>query len=299
MHVRNEQWILECALPAALRFVDEIVVLDHESTDRTPRIIDRVDRDHPGRVHRAEWTGRHYNEMGIRQRSLEAGREAGGTHFFWIDADEIVTANLIEPIRTWIADLAPGERLELPWLAMWASLDRFRDDDSVWTNNFKAFAFADHPDLCYRSQRDGYDMHQQTPNGVRSRPIRRPLADQSRGGVMHLQFANRRRLIAKHAWYKMSETVRFPGRKPAAQIDATYNQALDETGLRLADTPPEWWGAYDDLRGLISMDDQPWHELEVLRFWQEQGHEAFAGLNLWGLPQRLASESNGGEEAAA
>ena len=65
MHVRDEQWVLGAALPAALRFVDEIVVLDHDSTDRTPAIVDRAAREHPGRVHRARWTGRH---VGRRRR---------------------------------------------------------------------------------------------------------------------------------------------------------------------------------------------------------------------------------------
>ncbi len=289
MHVRNEQWILDASLPAALRFVDEIVVLDHDSTDETPHIIDRVGRDHPGRLHVTEWTGRHYNEMGIRQRTLDAGRAAGGTHFFWIDADEILTANIIADARGWIAGLEPGRTLELPWLAMWESPDRYRSDSSVWTNNFKVFAFADHPEIAYRAQRDGYDMHQQTPNGARVKPLR-PLADQSMGGVMHLQFANRRRLIAKHAWYKMSETVRFPGRKSPAAIDAMYNQALDTNDLRLARVAPEWWSSYGDLPDRIRWDDQPWHEAEVLRFWTEHGPGLFDGLDLWGLPEQLAAK---------
>lgn len=288
MHARNEQWVLEAALPAALRLVDRLVFLDHDSTDDTPRIVDRIDREHPGRIVRASWSGRHYHEMAIRQRTLDAGRDAGGTHFFWIDADEVITANLIGPVRDEIARLSPGETLELPWLAMWESPRCFRQDASVWTNNFKTFAFADDPTIAYRVQRDGYDMHQQTPNGVRSKP-KRPIADQSLGGVMHLQFANRRRLIAKHAWYKMSEVVRFPGRKSVAQIDAMYNQALDASAIGIAETPDEWWSPYGDLIRRIREDDRPWHEDEIARFWTEHGPAMFDGLELWGLPQRLVS----------
>lgn len=291
MHARNEQWILGMSLPAALRFVDEIVVLDHDSTDATPAIIDRVANIHPGRVHRAYWTGEHYNEMAIRQATLDAARSAGATHLFWIDADEVLTANMIGPVRERIATLTPGESIELPWLAMWGSLDQFRQDTSVWTNNFKTFAFADHPDIRYAAQRDGYDMHQQTPRGLTSKPAR-PWPDQSAGGVMHLQFANRRRLLAKHAWYKMSEVIRFPGRKTNAEIDAMYNQAMDEANLGLADVPQSWWDGYDG-RSLVDLGDAPWHEHEVLRFWNEHGPAPFAGLELWGLPERLAGERAG------
>ncbi|MEM9373077.1 MAG: glycosyltransferase family 2 protein, partial [Planctomycetota bacterium] len=235
MHVRNEEWVLGASLPAALRVVDRVALLDHDSTDDTPAIIDRVSAQHPGRIVRVPWQGRHYNEATMRQRTLEEGRRMGGTHFFWLDADEILCHHLIDPVRDAVAALMPAATLELPWLAMWESLDRFRNDSSIWTNNFKAFAFADHPEINYRSYRDGYDMHQ-AARGTSSSPSR-PFDDQCKGGVMHLQFVDRRRLIAKHAWYKMSETVRFPGRNTAAEIDARYNQAIDQAGLGLQTAP--------------------------------------------------------------
>lgn len=285
MHVRDEQWVLGASLRAALMFVDRVVVLDHDSTDSTPAIIDQVSAEFPGRVSRSGWQGQHYNEAAMRQRTLEEGRRIGGSHFFWIDADEIICHHLIRPLRSVIADLNPGQTLELPWLAMWESLDCFRDDESVWTNNFKAFAFADHPDINYRSYQDGYDMHQHARD-TKGDPVR-PLSDQSSGGVMHLQFANRRRLIAKHAWYKMSETVRFPGRNPASEIDQRYNEAVDGSGLRLRSAPALWWQGYASLRESIWFDDPPWHETEVLNFWRTHGPAAFEGLELWGLPERL------------
>lgn len=297
-HVRNEQWILRASLPAAMRVVDRLVVVDHQSDDATPGIIEEAGRAYPGRIVVRSWEGRHYNEAGIRQACLDTGRSIGGTHFFWIDADEIVTANAICIVRNTMAELEPGQGLELPWIAMWESLDLHRADESVWTNNFKRFGFRDHPRLGFRPYADGYDMHQPTrdPSGL---DALRPLQSQNDGGVMHLQFANRRRLIAKHAWYKMSEVVRFPGRKTAGEIDAMYNQALDEEGLERSRTPGRWWAGYSSLRAQIDLDDAPWHEGEVLRFWQEHGPEAFEGLELWGLPEKLAVGSTTREGVAA
>lgn len=292
MHVRNEQWILRLSIPAAMRLVDELVVLDHASTDSTPEIIGEMSRRYPGRVAHGAWEGRHYNETAIRQRLLEIGRTRGGTHLFMIDADEVLTANLIDPVRAQIRELGPSEGLELPWLAMWASPDEYRDDESVWSNNTKLFAFADGPEIGFRALRDGYDMHLQRPRGLRE-PVRRPITDQREGGVMHLQFANRRRLIAKHAWYKMSEIVRFPDRESAAAIDAKYNQALDEQGIGLSEVGPEWWSLYRAERELVDYDDAPWHEGEVARFWIEHGAEAFRGLELWGLPQAVFGDAIG------
>ena len=294
MHVRNEQWILRLAIPAAMRLVDELVVLDHDSTDQTPAILNQMRSRFPARLTTAPWEGRHYNETAIRQRLLELGRARAGTHFFMIDADEILTANLIDDVRAHTLALNPAQGLELPWLAMWASPDQYRDDDSVWSNNTKLFAFADAPHVAFRALDDGYDMHLQRPRGLID-PTSQPITDQNIGGVMHLQFANRRRLIAKHAWYKMSEAIRFPGRESAAAIDAKYNQALDERGLRVRPAPPQWWDQYTQDRAFLDHDDTPWHEQEIARFWLEHGESAFEGLELWGLPQKLCAHPIGGQ----
>jgi len=289
MHVRNEQWVLGMSLPATLHLVDEIVVLDHASTDTTPQIIASVAAECPGRVHRLDWTGRHYNEIAIRQRLLEVGRELGGTHFFMIDADEVVTGNQIKPIREAMRALEPGQGLELPWLAMWESLDLYRQDDSVWSDNYLVFGFADREGVAYRAQADGYDVHGQVPRGL-DRPFIRPLEAPSEGGVMHLQFANRRRLLAKHVWYKMHDTVRFPGRETPEQLNEQYGHMIDASGLATREVENSWWRPYRGLRARIRFDDRPWHEDEVLRFWHEHGPEVFEGLELHGLPQRLEAE---------
>lgn len=284
--VRNEQWVLEASLPAALELVDEVVVLDHNSTDATPDIVAQCARDFPGRVHAVGWDGSTWNETAIRQRTLDEARARGATHLFVLDADEILTANTVQTVRTAIGSLAPGECLELPWLAMWRSLDAFRHDDSVWSSNYHVFAFADAPRVRYAALDDGYDLHMRAPRGLVRPPVR-PITSPLDGGLMHLQFAHRRRLIAKHAWYKMTERVRFP-HKPVAEIDAMYNQAMDESGLRTAPVPATWWAPYAGLRARIDLGDTPWHERAAMDLWRAHGGDCFAGLELWGLPERLA-----------
>ena len=56
---------------------------------------------------------------------------------------------------------------------------------------------------------------------------------------MHLQFANKRRLLAKHVWYRMIEHLRWPGRTPVTVLNSKYDQALDETDIHLA----QIWGS--------------------------------------------------------
>jgi glycosyltransferase involved in cell wall biosynthesis len=284
MKVRNEEWVLGCSLPAALLAADEVVILDHASTDRTPAIIERTAELYAGRIHRLTHDDPEWTEAAIQQRMLDAGREAGGTHFLIIDADEVITGNILFALRNWLHALRPGQGLATPWIAMWNSLDHYRDDESVWGRNFNLLGFRDGPNIRYAGDDDGYDLHTRWPRGLEGENFCR-LTSPHEGGVMHLQFANRRRLVAKHAWYKMTETVRFPGRKPAEEIDALYNQALDETGLQRTHAGRDWWAPYRSLIREINMEVAPWHEEACREMWAEHGAETFDRLELWGVPQ--------------
>ena len=98
MPVRNENWILGCSLRAALKWCDAMVVLAHCCTDNSFAIIDEISNEHPNRVvamirpSEDEWP-----EMEHRQKLLDVGRALGGTHFALVDADEVLTAQLLHP----------------------------------------------------------------------------------------------------------------------------------------------------------------------------------------------------------
>ncbi len=291
IRVRNEQWVLRASLSAALRVVDAAVILDHASDDDTPRIIDQATREHPGRIIRLEQRELDWTDAPMLQRMLMAGREAGGTHFCIFDADELLTGNIIPRWRAWVEALNPGDAIWLPWLALWRSLDCYRDDASIWSGNFKLQTFRDGPDVRFEALPDGYDYHCR-PTGV-SEPAVKPLTTMDQGGLMHLQFADWPRLQAKHAWYKMSETIRWPGRSTQAQLNRKYGRALDETDLRVSAVDRSWWEAHASLRPLIDMNDTPWHAAQCERWLDEHGPDKFEGLDLWGVADgRLCREAN-------
>ncbi len=93
MTVRNEEWVLGLSLRAALRFVDEMVVLDHASTDCTAALVERLAAEHPGRVRSLRESDPVWRESAWRQRLLEEGRAAGATHPCVLDADEVLWPN--------------------------------------------------------------------------------------------------------------------------------------------------------------------------------------------------------------
>src|SRR5687768_3759320 len=95
----NEAWVIGASLRAALRWCDAVVVLLHACTDTTPAIVDAIASEHPGRVE-IIWDGdAKWSEMTHRQWMLEAARDMGATHLAIVDADEILTGNLIPQIR--------------------------------------------------------------------------------------------------------------------------------------------------------------------------------------------------------
>ncbi len=278
MAVRNESWVIGASARIALKWLDRLVVLNHASTDESGDIIEAIAAEHPGRVTIIAENDPTWREMTHRQRMLQEARKLKATHVAVCDADEVLTGNLLGSIRDNIAQLPPGSTITVGMPCMWRSVDRYRTDGKLWANRFDlTLAFADAPSLSWAAA-NGYDHHQRDPKG--SRPgLRGYRMD---GGVMHLQWSSWRRLVAKHALYKIMERLKYP-QKAVPVIDSMYSLALDESGLELKDAPAHWWKPYEDLRKHVDLKARPWQETEAQRLWKHHGAAAFAGLNLFGV----------------
>lgn len=274
MVVRNEDWVLRASLAAALKWCDAVVVLDHLSTDDTPKILANAKAEHGSRICLLKSSDEHWDEMHHRQRTLDAGRELGGTHFAIVDGDEIPTADVVPFLRQFMRDTTQGNVFEVPMIPTWRSLGQYRDDDSVWARSWLSVGFPDAPGLSWKPD-NGYHHHHRAPYGITG------AQRFDRKGVMHLQFASWRRLRAKHAWYKMVEAIRWPDRMDRAALDAMYSQALDETGIRLSEAWPSWRSP--EIERLVDLDREPWQEHACRDLWAKHGPETFRGLNLFGV----------------
>lgn len=281
MAVRNEGWVLGLSLRAAMLFVDEMVVLDHASTDGTPDLIERIAAEHPGRVHRLTERDPVWREAAIRQRLLDTARAAGATHLCPIDADEVLTGNLLREVRGRFAALAPGETLSLPWIALWGGLDTYRDDPSRLAQRVMILGYRDAPGLHYAPLPGGFDFHTRRLRGTAG--DRSFGSERSAGGVLHLATVDRRRLVAKTVWYKMIEAVRFPWRRSPAERDAMYaDHYLDREDVRTRPVPASWWEPYLRWRCEVDLEAGLWYEHECRRL-REEHAEVFSGLGPWSV----------------
>ncbi len=277
--VRNEDWCLGLSLRVALRHCDSAVVLLHACTDRSAEIVAEVAAEQPGRVTVIEDADGKWAEMQHRQKLIEAARDNGATHVAIVDADEVLTGNLLPIIRGLVEQMPRHTVMQLPGYNLRGGIDRFHAN-GVWGNRWFSFAFADDPALGWH----GDQFHHREPMGAPL--VLRRVGTHGNGGIMHLWGANERRLIARHRLYKMTETLRWPA-KPVAEIDRMYSLAIhgqpgDEPKYwRYMLVPDEWWAPYTDLAQHLQLDAVPWQEAECERLIAEHGEARFAGLDLF------------------
>lgn len=295
MPVRNSAWVLGLSARAVLKWCDHLVVLDHASTDPTPAVLMELAEFYPDRMTVLNEPDPQWNEMAHRQRLLIEARQLGATHIAMVDDDEVLTANLLPPIRRYVEDTPNGAILQLPWIAMTGAIDQYRSS-GVWSQQQCSIAFRDAREFHWAA-RNGYDFHHRHPMGL---PFKGaiPIRELGKhGGLMHLQFASERRLRAKQALYKMTEVIRWPGREPVQLVDRRYNIAVyghDGSSLQRAyrvqcgpdildRAPAGWWDGYGSLMEYLHLDDEPWQEAEARRLWREYGPKKFEGLDLFGV----------------
>ncbi len=270
MLARNEDWIIGMALDAALRWCDEVVVLNHNSTDSTRTIAARF-ANGTAKVIVRDWEeGEHWREMDARQYALDEARKRGATHIAIVDADEALTHNNLGSVRGWFERLAPGECVDVPMVIPWKSLDeQAMDIQSIIT-----LGFMDKPGLCWKPRgEEAYHHHNRPPIGSQ-----RGETLKTDGGCFHFQWADFPRKTWKDRHYMMTERLRW--NYPPQEINTKYHW-YDALGKKLAPIPAHWWGNYS--KSAIRLGGEPWYVAECKRLVAQHGAARFEGLDLYGM----------------
>jgi len=286
---KNEARFLPSFVSGVRPLVDQIIAMDDNSTDSGADILRSAGAtvlDWNSERPKSGWA-----ELGIRQRLLELGREAGGTHFVVLDADEAFTAPFLRVGRSALSRLEPGQRLLMQWLAMWKSVDHYRDDHSVWSNNFKDFAFRDDPKNTYPE----IWMHTpRTPGPFANKETALTLQPRH-GAVFHFQFSDWDHFQIKQSWLRMSELIRTPG--DAAGINGKYAITKEDPSAIVVAIPEEWKTGIRFPDVSYSSHDTNWRLKQIDEWLGSYGTSFFAALDIWHVPQiRMLAEKNRGEK---
>jgi|ERR1700723_272769 len=309
MPVRNEAWVLGLSLRAALEWCDDVMVGLHDCTDESKTIVREIQAER-GKVAYCEFVGGTWTEMAHRQTLLNGARAMGATHIVILDADEVLTGNLLALIEPAVFDrwgkrqsvigyhvtcLATGTVLQLPWLALPRTIDRYLTAGAWGLGQQVSMSFVDQPSAHW-ALHDGRDFHHRNPMGI-GRSFRAPLKPEQ-GGLMHLQFLGERRLRAKQALYKAVEMIRWPApcmlegkycankEMLAERLNWMYGRAVyesDPAKYASAPCPESWWQPYERLMKYLDVDAEPWQEGELKRLIAEHGGEKLAGLDFFGV----------------
>lgn len=280
MPARNEDWIIGMTLRALLMWVDAVVVLLHACTDNTESIVKEVSGEHPGKVKMVYDSDPKWEEMYHRQGLLEEARELDCTHVAYVDADEMLSGNLLPIIRKETEKLSPARYLELFWACMWKSRYRYPlGKGSIWGRSYVTTITADDGNISWKPTSDGYHFHHRNPYDS-NRGIR---IDASQGALMHFQHVNWDRLRAKQALYKMIEATQYPNHEGRQSMDAKYSRALSEEGCVFEVAPDSWWEPYEHLAPFFHPTKEPWQKRECGRLWNAHSPRTFIGLDLFGV----------------
>jgi len=274
---KNEERFLPTYVSGMLHLVDAIIAIDDGSTDKSVDILSRLCGDKITIYNNDKLTDVAWKEHHIREKLLELGRQAGGTHFVCLDADEAFTGNTKNKFKKLLSSMGPGQKLSLQWLANWKSFDHYRDDSSIWSNNYKDFVVCDSPGISY----DYVWLHVgRTPGGNTSETLLR--VNPKYAAVHHFQFSDFESFQMKQAYLRASELIN--GGVSTQNINQKYSITLDSNDVKVTACPQEW------MTGIVlpKLDQQSsWRKDAVYGYFKKHGPEFFEPLNIWHVPEFL------------
>jgi glycosyltransferase involved in cell wall biosynthesis len=282
--VKNEAWILKSTIPRLKKFADEILCTDGGSTDGTLEYLKSAG------VNVRPQAQKQTNFSAWRSELLAWGRERGGTHFIWLDADEAFTANFLGekngiPFRERLSKMKPGEKLALQWLCLWKSPHTYRDDASVWSNLYKDFIVCDDPATSFENK----IIHEGRTPGPNTNPdgtVSWTKISPDEGAVLHFQFVPFEKYQLKQAYQRCIE--RNMNAVSPQRINNKYTATLDDPDVRTRPVPKEWISGIAGL-GTISFARDSWFLDAILDFFKEKGILYYEPLQIWHIPELKAA----------
>lgn len=228
--------------------IDKWVFYNDNSTDNTTEVIQANFADKAVIFESQE---SHFSESRNRSTMLEYSREQGADLVLSIDADELLSSNLL---KNWggITDQCMSHDLQLYWFNVVGSISKIRQDP-MYIDNYRTF-FVSLKD-CEKFDMSLYKYH--TP---RLPVINLPKIWTKEVGVIHLQSINKRFYALKQLWYKHYESVTW--NHPDNYINSRYDPVVNNLNFNEKDTPG---GIYSG----IEFDASIYDEIEKVKGYRD------------------------------
>lgn len=270
--VKNEAWVLPSYLSSVSKIADEIIALDDSSTDSSVEILKTAGAT----VLHYDSTGEKVVNMGRRrQQLLELGRQAGGTHFIWLDADETFSANFIPLARELVTSLIPGQKIAMRWVHAWKNTaDYLTDTQSPFGYIWKDFIVCDNPEYEFEEK---FLSEARTP-GPSDMVLKLP---EEQGTVIHWQFSRWEVTQLKQALYRCTELIE--GSRSARRINHTYSVTLPGVELSTLPLPKNW--VEKIIAPVIRTVDKGVYLTQIKNIFAQSGIEFFEPLDIWHIPE--------------
>lgn len=277
---KNEEKFLPSYCSGVLPIIDTLVAIDDSSTDNSGKILQeecakanvKLVLDH-NKQEDVYYVDR------IRKNLLTLGREEKASHFICIDADETFTANFALNARKIMERLEPGHKLCMQWLALWKSVNHYKNDNTVWSNNYKDFIFAEDN----KSETHKTFIHENRTPGVNNEENNVKL-NPKYGAVLHFQFSDWQNFQIKQAWYRCREFVSNPSL--VGQINEKYRITLDDPNSIVSALPDSWKaGIVNPEISFNNNLENDWRLKKIKELFGAHGSEHFKDLEIWHVPE--------------
>jgi glycosyltransferase involved in cell wall biosynthesis len=291
MPFRNEEFFLKTSIPSVYDIADEIVCINDRSTDNSGKVASELGA--------TVYENTKNNEYGsvenqVRSNLLKLGREHKGTHFIFLDADEALSSNLKDNM-SFIKKLDKGQSAEFMWMSIWKSLDRYKNDKSVWTNNYKDFVYHDDKIVNFEQKQFKNQNYKKYDVSWPTHPARTPSLNRIRfglktGAVLHYQFANWEAFQLKQCWYRCAELIQNDGQN-AGGINDKYRITLEADGF-VTDIKnkfktkkiPKYLDHDINRPNLDDLSSQySWRLDQIENWFNDLGKDYFRDLEIWHL----------------
>lgn len=266
MPVKNEAWILPLSLACNSLWADLIIIADQNSNDGSQEIYKSFPK-----VRVIQNSDLNFNEDKRRQLLLDEARKEGVNNLlFFLDADEILSSDILNNFSEIEKNIKTGECVSLSWLQILGDFKTY-DNSAIYKNEKKCFAFIDDGKHNFK---DGLIHLSRVPEDLLINQKKLELPK-----VLHFQFVNQSRLLAKQRYYRIIEKMK--GKKSDLRINFIYS--ITKNKPKKTQLPESFLKDYinSGIKFIFNTNESNYFEKEVLKNIADKGAIYFKYLDIW------------------